>query len=227
MDEYPVGPSDQIPPPSPPGYAPRWKRHTWIIVLVLFFVGWLVLQDFLLEINKSGHGIFYVSSAEELDAVPWHENNVCINDPNLTDEQLSAFLQSNSIESLTLNGCERITSKGLIGLEHSRQLLGLSVTGIPVDDTLSVTLAKLHQLERLTVGYTQVHELSDEVFSRNPNLRSLDISDCRVTRRLLQRCAAHGSLTSLDLSGCTGATWIFPRWESRVHWSISTWAEPL
>ncbi len=182
----------------------KWRRIVAVVAALVVLALLLMLRPWLTELNRSGKGFYTVSSADELATVPWYENTVWISDPELTDEQLSAFLQSNSISELRLVRCEKITSKGLVGLEHSCGLSVLDVARHPVDDTISVPLAKLHHIERLDLESTQIHELSDEVFESNEDLWSLDVGGCHINRRLLARCAAHPTVRSLDLTQCTG-----------------------
>ncbi|MCB9893471.1 MAG: leucine-rich repeat domain-containing protein [Planctomycetes bacterium] len=190
----------------------RRKVWPWLLIGLLGFVFLLLLRfgdQFLPRKwwpphNRSGHSTYPVGSAADLDDVPWYENDVSISDPELTDDQLSAFLQNNSISQLRVVRCPKITAKGLVGLEHSAGLDSLAVPQLNIDDGVSQTLAKLGGLERLDLGDTQIHELSDDAFENNPELRMLDVSGCKINRNLLARCAAHKSLRSLDLSTCTG-----------------------
>ncbi|MCA8919329.1 MAG: hypothetical protein KDB32_09645 [Planctomycetes bacterium] len=181
-----------------------WRRAAAFAIALMALTALLILFWWLREINRSGKGYFYVSNSKELEAVPWYENSIRISDDELTDEQLSGFLQTNSISELRLDRAKNITSKGLVGLEHSWRFRVLGVPGGNVDDSISETLAKLHYLERLSLDGTRIHELSDEAFTNNPDLWMLDVGRCQINRRLLERCAAHPTLSSLNLAHCTG-----------------------
>ena len=155
--------------------------------------------------DTGGKGIYSVRKQEELPNVPHTDKEVRISDPSLTDEHLREFLQTHQLTGLRLIGCKNITASGLEGLEQSRGLIvTFGCTDTPLGDEISSILSSLDSIQELDLGRTSVHDLSDGVFVNNQQLRILSLSECHVTRQLLERCASHPSLKQLDLSSCSG-----------------------
>jgi len=186
--------------------TPAHVRPYLIIVLACLLaclsLGGVYVSRFLWARPKSGHRFVAVTDARQLTEISTTEHVVFVTDPELTNQELSAFLLTHDLHVLKISGCMKVTGRGLFGLENSTDLTTLLAYRTSIGDDCSTTLEQLQRLEELDLSYSNTRELSEDVFRNNPRLQSLNVAGCSVTKELIARCAAHCNLRRLDVSYC-------------------------
>ena len=150
---------------------------------------------------SSGKG-FIGANMAELPGVDKNADSVYIRDANLTNEALSEFISMHPrLRKLRVTESALITADGISGLENCQHLITLDLSHTSVSDDISITLAKITTLEFLILRNTRVTTLDTSVFRSNRGLVRLDVSECTVSRELVENCAGSG-LEQLDLNEC-------------------------
>ncbi|KAI8099049.1 uncharacterized protein BX664DRAFT_377174 [Halteromyces radiatus] len=137
------------------------------------------------------------------------------------------------LEKLNLSWCRNITGQGIQQLVdnggkcHSLQVLKLNGCAMMDEDTMRILAYHLPRLRQLSLA--SCISLTDTALSyfflpsSAPFLSHLNVSNCsRLTDRSLRHFVLPGSLTHLELAGCTSMTdagflFLSPRLQTLIH----------
>jgi hypothetical protein len=158
-------------------------------------------------------GAYYVRKPEDFKTIPQSAGIVWIDYFEVTDEDLAEFLEGRDLTSLTVEGCERITERGLAPLRKHPRLAYLNASNTSVGNGIGEVLSGGSALLALKLGDTQLTELPEVFFAAHKKLESLSLGHCKLTKQMIIRCATHTELSSLDLENCTE---VLPSWLAQL-----------
>ncbi|KAG6586792.1 Leucine rich repeat protein [Phytophthora cinnamomi] len=123
----------------------------------------------------------------------------------LTRESIEALQFSTKLTALNLSGCTNVDDKSMKALKGMEHLTSLQLVGCrKLTDKGIKHLSKMTVLEKLRIA--RCRKLTDGAFeefaAQFPNLRELDVANCRLSEKALQHIGHIKSLEVLVIRGC-------------------------
>jgi len=119
----------------------------------------------------------------------------------ITDEGMQSFQKLQELRNLDISKCEHVSDKGI---EYLTQLPleCLDLTGTDVTGACADSLAKISTLSKLSLMKTDFDDGGCRIFRSLPRLRSLYLSQTKVTSKGVRELS-NSQITELNLDSCS------------------------